>query len=67
MTVRNVAIRPELREAMRLHRIGAHKRAERLYREVLRKDPKDSVALHFLGLLQVTLNREHDEIGRAHV
>lgn len=40
-----------LRDAMLAHRAGRHTAAEVGYRRVLRQDPRNAKALHFLGLL----------------
>src|SRR5262245_59316051 len=42
----------KLREAWSLHQQGRLNDAERLYREVLKREPRNANALHFLGVLE---------------
>lgn len=48
----NGAMRDVLERALRVHRQGRREAAERLYRDVLRLQPAQPDALHYLGVLQ---------------
>lgn len=45
-------MRSKLERAMQWHRKGDFRRAERAYRQILRGDPGEANALHFLGVLR---------------
>lgn len=56
------AFKEELASALRLLRSGQRREAETLYQAVLRDDPRNPDALHFLGVLRYQQGREQDGI-----
>jgi len=51
-----------LQLAMRLHQDGRLEEAEHVYQEVLKQDPGNSSALHYLGILMVQMGQPEDGI-----
>jgi tetratricopeptide (TPR) repeat protein len=54
-----------LDEAYRLHKAGNLYDAERLYRDVVKAEPRHSDALHLLGVLELQSGRPHEAV--AHI
>jgi protein O-GlcNAc transferase len=51
---------PDLRMALRLHQAGQLGPAADIYREILTRNPNNTYALHYLGLLETRAgNLEH--------
>src|SRR4051794_29460712 len=50
----NRAIDSSMQQAVRLHQNGKFAEAERVYRDVLGKDPRNADALHLLGLIALS-------------
>ena len=51
------AVAQRIEQAIALHRQGRLEDAEALYRQVLRRDPRQAAALHFLGVLSAQRRR----------
>jgi hypothetical protein len=49
-------------EAVAVHRTGAVRRAEKLYRRALERDPGDVESMHMLGVVQFELMRYHEAL-----
>src|SRR3990172_11461693 len=62
------AVSESLRQALNLHQSGDLAKAEKVYRQVLRRHPSHSETLHLLGILEHQQNRNVaalDYIGQA--